>query len=92
MVKLEFDPEKSAKNAKERALPFELAAQLDWGAAQIIETRYVAVTPLDGRLHVVVYCIRDDKHRIISFRRANEIEDLAYEKANATGDAPGDAT
>jgi hypothetical protein len=29
---------KSAKNAEERELPFDLTADLDWSAAQIIET------------------------------------------------------
>ena len=43
MVKLEFDPDKSAKNAKERGLRFELAAQLDWGEAETIRDFY---TPL----------------------------------------------
>ena len=85
---IEFDPAKSAQNAKERDLPFDLAAELDWDAARIIETRYVAVAPLHGRLHAVVYCIRGDRRRIISFRKANKIEEEAYEKANAARDAP----
>jgi uncharacterized DUF497 family protein len=88
MMELAWDPAKSAKNAEERGLPFDLTADLDWSAAQIIETRYAAVAPLHGRLHVVVYIIRDDKRRIISFRKANEIEEQAYEKANAARDAP----
>ena len=83
MVEIDFDKAKSAKNAIERGLPFELTAELDWSAAQVIETRYAAVAPLHGRLHVVVYVVRDDKRRIISFRKANEIEEQAYEKANA---------
>jgi len=82
-----WDPDKSAKNAKERGLPFDRTIELDWSAAQIIETRYAAVAPLHGRLHVV-YMIRGDKRRIISFRKANEIEEQAYEKANAARDAP----
>ena len=87
-MKIEFDPVKSAKNAEERGLPSDLAAELDWSAAQTIETRFVAVAPLHGRLHVVVYCIRGDKRRIMSFRKANEIEEKAYEKANAARAAP----
>jgi uncharacterized DUF497 family protein len=90
-VKIEFDPAKSAKNAEERGLPFELAAELDWSAGQIIETRYAVVAPLHGRLHFVAYCIRGDKRRIMSFRKANEIEEEIYEKANAARAAPGDA-
>ena len=62
-MEIEFDPAKSALNAKERDLPFDLAAELDWSAAQTIEIRYVVVAPLRGRLHVVVYCSRGDKRR-----------------------------
>jgi uncharacterized DUF497 family protein len=91
-MKLDWDPAKSAKNAKERDLPFDLTIDLDWSAAQIIETRYAAVAPLHGRLHVVVYILRDDKRRIISFRKANEIEEKAYEKANAARDEAADET
>jgi uncharacterized DUF497 family protein len=87
-MELVWDPDKSAKNARERDLPFDLTIELDWSAAHIIETRYAAVAPLHGRLHVVVYIIRGDKRRIISFRKANEIEEQAYEKANAARDAP----
>ncbi len=87
---LAWDLDKSAKNARERDLPFDLTAELDWSAAQIIETRYAAVAPLHGRLHVVVYCIRGDKRWIISFRKANEIEEKAYEKANAARDEASD--
>ena len=87
-MEIVFDKDKSAKNARERYLPFELTTELDWSAAQTIETRYVAVAPLHGRLHVVVYTFRDDKRRIISFRKANEIEEQAFEKANAARNAP----
>jgi uncharacterized protein len=87
-MEIVWDPDKSAKNAEERGLPFDLTVELDWSAAQTIETRYIAVAPFQGRLHVVVYCIRGAKRRIISFRRANETEEQAYEKANAARDAP----
>ena len=33
LMEIEFDPEKSAKNARERGLPFELAAELEWDKA-----------------------------------------------------------
>jgi uncharacterized DUF497 family protein len=29
-MEFEFDPDKSAKNARERGLPFELAAEPEW--------------------------------------------------------------
>jgi uncharacterized protein len=89
-VKIEFDPAKSSRNARERGLPFELTAEIDWRAAYTKEdrrrsygeTRYLAFAPMNGRLHVVCYCIRGDAFRIISFRRANKREERAYEKAS----------
>jgi uncharacterized protein len=85
-VKVEFDPAKSARNAKERGLPFELTAELDWHAAHMIEdqrqsygeTRYLAYAPMQGRLHVVCLCIRGDAFRVISFRKANRREEKFY--------------
>ena len=87
-MEIAWDPNKSAKNAEERDLPFELTTELDWSAAKIVETRYAAVAPLNGRLHMVVYCIRGEKRWIMSFRKANTIEEQAYEKANAARNAP----
>jgi uncharacterized protein len=93
-VKIEFDPAKSSRNARERGLPFELAADLDWDAAHTIadrrqsygETRYLAFAPMQGRLHVVCYCIRGDARRIISFRKANRREEKFYAEEKAAAD------
>jgi uncharacterized protein len=98
-VKIEFDPAKSARNAKERGLSFELAAELEWSAARVRpdnrrnygEDRFVALIPKSRRLFAVCYCVRGDARRIISFRKANKREERAYEKAiNETGDATAD--
>jgi uncharacterized protein len=88
-VKIEFDSAKSARNAKERGLPFELTAELDWNAARVRpderrdygEERFLALVPMSGRLYVVCYCIRGDARRIISFRKANGREERVYAKA-----------
>jgi uncharacterized protein len=93
-VKIEFDPVKSARNAKERGLPFELTAELDWDAAHMIEdqrqscgeTRHLAYAPMQGRLHVVCFCIRGDAFRIISFRKANRREEKFYAEEKASPD------
>ena len=85
----EFDPEKSARNERERGLPFELAAELDWRRALIRidsrqdygEARLVAIAPREGRLFVVCYVMRGEVRRIISFRKANDREEKAYEQA-----------
>ncbi len=87
-MKIEFDPAKSARNASERGLPFELTAELEWSAARVRtderrnygEDRFVALVPTSGRLYAVCYCIRGDARRIISFRKANKREERAYAK------------
>jgi uncharacterized protein len=53
-VKIEFDPAKSARNASQRGLPFDLTAELDWRAARVRrderkdygEERYFALVPI----------------------------------------------
>ena len=90
-MKIEFEAAKSARNAKERGLSFELAVDLDWDAAHTIEdqrqsygeTRYLAYAPMKGRLHVVCFCIRGDAFRIISFRKANRREESFYAEEKA---------
>jgi uncharacterized protein len=87
-VKIEFDPAKSARNAKERGLPFELTADLDWRAARVWldqrrdygEERYLALVPMTARLYAVCYYVRGDARRIISFRKANKREEQLYAK------------
>jgi uncharacterized DUF497 family protein len=93
-VKIEFDPAKSARNARERGLSFELTGELDWNAAHTIEdrrgsygeTRYLAYAPRAGRLHVVCFCIRGGAFRIISFRKANKREEKFYAEEKAAHD------
>jgi uncharacterized DUF497 family protein len=88
-VEIEFDPEKSVKNARERGLPFELAAELEWDRACAFrddrrdygEQRIVALAPMQGRLYVVCFTRRGAVYRIISFRKANKREERAYEQA-----------
>lgn len=88
-MEIEFDPEKSAKNDRERGLPFERAAELDWEKASVVvdnrhdygEERLIALVPMRGRLHVVCYLDLGHVRRIISFRKANRREERAYEQA-----------
>ena len=83
-MKIEFDPAKSARSAKERGLPFELTADLDWRAARVWldqrrdygEERYLALVPMTARL----YAVCSDARRIISFRKANKREEQLYAK------------
>jgi uncharacterized protein len=94
-VIIEFDPAKSAKNERERGLPFERAADLEWDRAMIArderydyrEERLLALAPRGGRLYFACYTVRAregvEVRRIISFRKANRREERAYEKATA---------
>jgi uncharacterized DUF497 family protein len=90
-MEFEYDPAKSAKNARERGLPFDLAAELEWRKAVISvddrfmygEERLIAFAPLRGRLYAVCYVQRGEARRIISFRKANKREERLYAKATA---------
>jgi hypothetical protein len=87
-MRFEWDAEKSARNTRERGLPFELVERMDWGAAVTLpdrrrdygERRLVTLAPLAGRLHVCIDTLRDDAFLIISFRKANERERSFYEQ------------
>jgi len=87
-MEIEFDPKKSAKNEKERALPFELVRELEWSEARITrdrrrdygEERFLAFVPKSGRLYFVCFCLRAGTTRVISFRKANEKEVKSYGK------------
>jgi uncharacterized DUF497 family protein len=87
---VEFDPEKSARNERERGLPFDLAAELAWDRALIAvddrkdygEERFVALAPMAGRLYVVCYTFRPAPRpdRVPSVGQVRRI--ISFRKAN----------
>ena len=87
-MRVSFDPNKSAKNAIERGLPFVVVSEFDFSSALFTkderrayaETRYVAMGLLHGRLHVLCFTETVDGIRVISYRRANDREVKAYAK------------
>lgn len=87
-MKIDFDPVKSAKNGRERGLPFERTAEFNWEEAVYSEDtrnpyperRFVAVGYLDNRLHVICFTYIPDGIRVISFRKANAREARDYGK------------
>ena len=87
-MKYDFDPAKSAKNVRERGLPFEAAAGFDLGTANIIvdrrrdygEVRFIATGFIGTRLHVLCYTRIEGGIRVISLRKANQRERKKYEK------------
>ena len=88
-MEIEYDPEKSARNERERGLPFAQVADLDWNRAftfadarrDYCEERVTAWVPMQGRLYAVCFTQRGRAIRIISFRKANNREEKAYEQA-----------
>lgn len=90
-MRLEFDPVKSARNARERGLPFERAADFEWEDAIVVpdvrrdygETRLIATGLLDGRLHVLCFSRIEGGVRMISLRKANRREVSEYGQAKA---------
>ena len=87
-MRIEFDPEKSARNEAERQLPFDRAADFGWPDAIVIpddrqdypESRFVGVGYLDERLHILCFTPIEGGLRVISFRKANKREARRYGK------------
>lgn len=87
-MRITYDNAKNQRNIQERQLSFDDAANLDWATAKIWEdtrkaypeVRYIAVGYLQGRLHVLCFAEAEEGIRVISFRKANQREQRAYEK------------
>jgi uncharacterized DUF497 family protein len=87
-MKIDFDPEKSNKNNRDRGLSFERAADFDWETAlysedvrhSYPERRFVAMGYLEERLHVLCFTPIKGGVRVISFRKANLREVKRYDK------------
>ena len=86
-MKIDFDPVKSEKNTRLRALSFDRASDFDWETAiyyednrmDYPEARIIALGFLGVRLHVICFMPIDGGVRIISFRKANRREVRYYE-------------
>ena len=84
----EWDPNKAAANFADRGVNFEDAEDFEWDVAHgwiddrqdYNEVREVAVAPIRGRIHVMVFTMRCNRIRIISLRKANSREIVAYEQ------------
>ena len=88
-MKYEWDEAKNERNIKERGIAFGYAENFEWTTSLIVEDtrqnygerRFQAMGYILGKLHVLVYTIRQESIRIISLRRANEREEKIHEKA-----------
>lgn len=79
---IEFDPAKDEANIAKHGVSLARAADFEMEAASVSkddradygEDRFVAVGQLDGRLHVLIFTLRDEAVRAISLRKANKRE------------------
>lgn len=87
-MEIEYDDEKNCANIAKHGVAFERVSECDWSEVLIKqdtrfdykEVRYSALVPLNDRLHNVVFTKRNDKVRVISFRKANQREKRYYEQ------------
>ena len=85
-MRIEFDGAKRAETINARGLDMARAADVFAGPTLTVEddrqdygeVRYITVGFLDEAMVVLVWTRRDDAHRIISMRRANERERRLY--------------
>lgn len=86
---IDFDPNKSARNERDRGLPFTAVEHFDWEGAvftednrfEYPERRFIALGKIGQRVHVVCFTPIEDGVRVISLRKANPREVRRYENA-----------
>lgn len=85
----EWDEGKRQETLTVRGLDFAQVSQIDWNNAtyeRVVrgrEVRYASLGVIEGRVHHVVWTLRGDNTRIISFRKANNREIARYEREQA---------
>jgi uncharacterized DUF497 family protein len=85
-MEIELDPAKDEENIRKHGMSLARAKDLEIDKAQVKkdnrkdygEDRFIAVGPLDGRLCVLIFTLRDTKMRAISLRRANAREQRRF--------------
>jgi uncharacterized DUF497 family protein len=86
----EFDHKKSEANFAKHSVALADAESFEWETAKVredsrklyAERRYEALGLIEGRLHVLVFCYRSGKLRLISLRKANSRELSRYVHEN----------
>ena len=86
VMEFEWDEGKDAANRAKHGVSLADAVRLDWQSGRDVpdvrfdygEFRVTRYALLEGRLHVCVFTMRNNVRRIISLRRANERERMAY--------------
>lgn len=86
-MEFEFDPAKDASNVKKHRMSLAAGADRDLDKALVLadlrfdygEARYTAIGPVDDRLCVMCFTMREAVLRAIGIRRANARERRRYE-------------
>ncbi len=89
-MEYQWNEAKCAENVSKHGVDFAEAEGFDWDAAlagpdtrrDYGEARFRAIAPIDGRLHVMAFTVRNATVRIISLRKANAREGKAYGEKN----------
>lgn len=84
-----WDPAKAVVNWEKHGVDFASAVDFEWDKAlgwiddrnAYGEIREIAVAPIHGRLHVMVFTQRGQHIRIISLRKANPREVVIHAQA-----------
>lgn len=89
-MKIEFDPIKDVFNQEKHGISLSMAQFLDWETAVVKvdnrfdygELRFIAISPLDGRVYTAVFTHREPNIRVISLRKSNPKEVKEYVRHN----------
>lgn len=84
----EYDPLKNESNFKKHGVYLSEVAYFEWDAAIINEDfrltypekRFEALGYIEQNLYVLIFCLRKEKIRVISLRKANRREHVTYAK------------
>lgn len=85
-MQYEWDDSKNQANRAKHGVAFEDLFEFCWDTAQQVpderkdygESRWIAIGWIGARLHTLVYTMRNGNIRVISLRKSNPREEVAY--------------
>lgn len=88
MVRYEWDEPKNLANSVKHGVSFEAIHEFRWDTALELtdtrkdygESRWVVMGRIGARLHILIHTVRSGAIRVISLRKANPREEIAYER------------
>jgi len=83
-----YDIKKQQENLRKHGISFDDIPLFDWNNAitkqdtryEYGESRFISYGFINNRLHVLIWTLRENNIRPISFRKANQRERRQYEK------------